>query len=131
DFRSLLALGLSDSGIIELRRRILEAESVVRGAIPDPDVGIIGLRREIIDRMLDAQRLVERSRTLATSLTDEVERVVENAQAQAAATASASIRSIEIGQRVLLALNGVSIIGAILLGWLYVSRSFAAPVITV
>ena len=131
EFHTLLTLGLSDDGIIELRRQILEAEADASGAEPGPPVGIIGLRREIIDRTSEAQQLVERSRALATALTEEVERVVEEAQAHAAATTTASLRSIEFGQHVLLGLNLVSIVSAILLGWLYVSRSFTAPVLKV
>jgi len=131
EFHTLLTLGLSEDGIIELRRQILEAEEAAQGTGPGPPVGIIGLRREIIDRTGEAQRLVERSRALATALTEEVERVVEEAQLRAAATATASLRSIDFGQQVLLGLNIVSILGAILLGWLYVSRSFTAPVLKV
>jgi serine phosphatase RsbU (regulator of sigma subunit)/anti-sigma regulatory factor (Ser/Thr protein kinase) len=129
EFYRLYELGLAEDGIIDLQRQILQAQSLAR--TDSQKIGIIALRREIIDRMLDAQRLVEQSRALATSLTEEVELVVEGAEAGAAATAAASIRSIELGQQVLLALNVVGILGAFLLGWAYVSRSFTEPVLKV
>ena len=47
------------------------------------------------------------------------------------ATVAATDRSIDISRMLLLALNGVSLVGAVLIGWLYVKRSFTDPVLRV
>ncbi|MGD9535638.1 MAG: SpoIIE family protein phosphatase [Alphaproteobacteria bacterium] len=93
--------------------------------------GVLDLRRRSIELSIVAQGLVQRSRELAGALTEEVEGVVRQAQANAAAMVAATDRSIDISRTLLLVLNGVAIAGAFLIGWLYVKRSFTDPVLRV
>ena len=91
--------------------------------------GIIDLRRRALEHRLAAQKLVEQNRRLAANLTQDVERIVQEAQSGTLASVSATNEAIEFGRQSLLLLNGVAILGAIAIGWIYVKRSFTDPML--
>ena len=66
--------------------------------------------------------LVELNREIATSLVDEVNRLVEDAETSVAIQSDASQLSILQGRVFLLAISVISIVGAILITWLFVGR---------
>ena len=90
-------LGLSGGGGFELRAAELE-----------------GIERQ--------QRLLAQNRELANDLALEVEGLVTEARDSADEATRASADAILTGQNLLLALNGISIVGAILIAWLFVGR---------
>ena len=80
------------------------------------------LRASELEGIARQQRLLADNRTLANDLALEVEGLVSDARLGAAEATRASEDAILTGQRLLLALNAVSIVGAILIAWLFVGR---------
>ena len=68
------------------------------------------------------QTLLAENRDLATRLVSEVERLVSAAGDKAHAATEASTATINTGRVLLLALNVLSIVGAVLIAWLFVGR---------
>lgn len=93
--------------------------------------GIIDLRQRSIEHAIAAQRLLQQSREISALLTEEVETIVESARVGTLASVTASTASVEFGRSLLLLLNALAILGAILLCWLYVKRSFTDPVLQI
>ena len=93
----LTELGIGDGGGFELRTAELE-----------------GVERQ--------ERLLAENRALANDLALEVEGLVSEARESASEATQASADAILTGQNLLLALNGISIVGAILIAWLFVGR---------
>lgn len=106
EYRKLVLLGSGVGGIVELRERSIVHEQA-------------------------AQDLLQRSRELAATLTGEVEGIVAGGRQGTVASVLASDESIEFGRGLLLLLNGLAILGAVLLCWLYVKRSFTDPVLQI
>lgn len=67
--------------------------------------------------------LLDRNRTISVDLIDEVDGLVSAAEASAAAATSASTRAIFTGRTLLLVISGFSIVGALLIIWLFIGRS--------
>ena len=76
------------------------------------ELGLAGRQRE----------LLERNRSLSLDLVAEVEGLVSAASARAQDATLSSTQAIRTGRSLLLILNLVSIIGAVLIGWLFVGR---------
>ncbi|MEX2318813.1 MAG: HAMP domain-containing protein, partial [Bauldia sp.] len=57
--------------------------------------------------------------------------LVQGVEARTAEAVAASNRAIDVGGTLLLVLNAVSILGAFLIGWGYVSRHITAPVVRI
>jgi len=97
----------------------------------DGEHGLFTPRRDLLVEAHAADMLVEQARTLATRLTGEVDRLVASVEARTAEAVAASTRSIDVGSKLLLLLNVISILGALLIGWLYVARHITAPVVRI
>ena len=69
------------------------------------------------------REILVRNREQAAALAAEVEALVEAARASVAGATVASKRTMVLGQQLLLILNGVAIVGAIVIAWLLVGRS--------
>lgn|GEM_PF-2291387 len=125
-FRAALASldSLPEAGDLHREYEIL----VARG---DGAGGIIDLRTRLLGWNLTAEQLVERSRIVAETLGNDVDRLVNEAQTGTEAAVVASNRAIDIGQKLLLFLNGLAVVGAIVMGWVYVGRIFTDPVLRV
>ena len=83
---------------------------------------IFQLRAEDLE-LLDQQRaLIENNRNIAVDLVAEVENLVNSAQTSTRAATVASTRTIQVGRQLLLALNAVSLVGALLIAWLFVGK---------
>ncbi len=66
--------------------------------------------------------LLTDNREIAVGLVAEVDRVVEDAEANAAEATQASSDAIFTGRTLLLVISGVSVVGAVLIIWLYLGR---------
>ena len=95
------------------------------------DHGLFVPRGELLVEAHAADGLADQSRTIAARLTGEVDRLVAGVEARTAEAVAASTRSIDLGSKLLLLLNGISILGALLIGWLYVARHITAPVVRI
>lgn len=92
---------------------------------------VYALRRSLIEEQQAAARLVAEARTVAATLTGDVDNLVRHVEARTAQAVAASNRAIDIGETTLLVLNAVSILGALLIGWFYVRRQITAPVVKI
>ena len=80
------------------------------------------LRAQELDLAGRQRELLERNRSLSLDLVAEVEGLVSAASARAQDATRSSTQAISTGRSLLLILNLVSIIGAVLIGWLFVGR---------
>ena len=114
--RSLAGLGTSP-----LRQR-LEPVFAQLFELGSGNERIFQLRAEDLE-LLDQQRaLIENNRNIAVDLVAEVENLVNSAQTSTRAATVASTRTIQVGRQLLLALNAVSLVGALLIAWLFVGK---------
>lgn len=93
--------------------------------------GIFGPRHALLVETRTAQGLAGEARTIAARLTGDVDRLVAGVQARTDEAVEASNRAIDVGSKLLLGLNAVSILGALLIGWWYVARQVTAPVVRI
>jgi class 3 adenylate cyclase len=93
--------------------------------------GMFTPRRAFLLEEQSSEALATQARTIAARLTGEVDRLVAGVEARMAEAVAASSRSIDVGSNLLLLLNAISILGALLIGWLYVARHITAPVVRI
>jgi class 3 adenylate cyclase len=93
------------------------------------DDGIFKPRREYLVEVSAARDLAGQARVIAARLTGDVDRLVAGVEARTIDAVSASNRAIDLGGKLLLLLNGISILGALLISWLYVAPQITAPVV--
>ncbi len=93
--------------------------------------GLFTPRRDLLVEAQAADALADQARTIASRLTGEVDQLVAGVEARTAEAVAASTRSIDVGSKLLLLLNAISILGALLIGWLYVARHITAPVVRI
>jgi len=93
------------------------------------DDGIFKPRREFLVEAQSAQNLADQARSIAARLTADVDRLVTGVEARTMDAVSASNRAIDLGGKLLLLLNGIAILGALLISWLYVAPQVTAPVV--
>ncbi len=93
------------------------------------DDNIIDLRNLIIQQMAEAERLANTSRRVAASMSTGVGRIVQGAQNGTLTAIAATEAEAEFSSRLLLWVNVIAVIGAIIIGWIYVRRSFTEPVL--
>ena len=86
------------------------------------DEGSFKLRARVLSLNEEQRALIFQDEKLANELVDEVNSLVSRIQAQADEATFASSQSITQGRNLLLALNVISIIGTILIAWLFVGR---------
>ncbi len=103
-FAKLVAVGAAESGIPDIRRRVLE------------------LRQESV-------AVVDESRQIASNISDNVNQIVDIKRSRSEASLAATEAIVSNGQQLLLWLNGFALAGAILISWLYIKRSFTTPVV--
>ena len=83
---------------------------------------IFQIRAEDLELLAQQRALIENNRNIAVELVAEVESLVNSAQASTQAATVASTRTIQVGRQLLLALNAVSLVGALLIAWLFVGK---------
>ncbi len=84
--------------------------------------GVIPLRRRELIALTQVDTALTNSRRAATTLSTEVARIVEIANADAGQAAQQSFAMVKTGLIVLALLAGLSLVVAALIGWLYVGR---------
>jgi class 3 adenylate cyclase len=95
------------------------------------DQGMFAPRRAVLVEAQTSTSLADQARTIAARLTGDVDKLVAGVEARTSDAVEASNRSIDVGSKLLLLLNGISILGAVLIGWLYVARHVTAPVVRI
>ncbi|MXY50653.1 MAG: HAMP domain-containing protein [Gemmatimonadetes bacterium] len=83
---------------------------------------IFEIRGEDLDLIAQQRALIENNRDLSVELVAEVESLVNSAQESTEAATIASTQTIQVGRQLLLALNAVSLTGALLIAWLFVGK---------
>ncbi len=86
------------------------------------DGKIFQIRAEDLYLIAQQRALIENNRDLAVELVAEVESLVNSAQASTREATVASTRTIQVGRQLLLVLNAISLIGALLIAWLFVGK---------
>ena len=124
-FRTALGAAESDD-LDELRA---SAEGLI--GLGDGESGIFEPRHDLLVEAKRAQSLASDARRITARMTADVDRLVESVEARTAEAVVASNRAIDVGSTLLLLLNGVSILGALLIGWGYVRRQVTAPVVRI
>lgn len=93
--------------------------------------GIFEPRRDLLVEERSAQTLASQARRIAARLTGDVDQLVTGVEARTTDAVAASNRAIDVGGTLLLLLNAISILGALLIAWLYVARHITAPVVRI
>lgn len=93
--------------------------------------GIFAPRHDLLVETQSAEALAGEARAIAGRLTGDVDRLVADVEGRTGDAVAASNRAIDVGSKLLLTLNAVSIFGAILIGWWYVARQITAPVVRI
>ncbi len=114
--RSLAGLGTS------LLRQRLEQVFAQLFELGSGNEMIFQIRAEDLELLAQQRALIENNRNIAVELVAEVESLVNSAQASTQAATVASTRTIQVGRQLLLALNAVSLVGALLIAWLFVGK---------
>ena len=114
--RSLVGLGT-----VPLRQR-LEPVFAQLFELGSGDGKIFQIRAEDLELLAQQRTLIENNRNIAVELVAEVESLVNSAQASTQAATVASTQTIQVGRQLLLALNAVSLVGAVLIAWLFVGK---------
>ena len=114
--RSLAGLGTGP-----LRQR-LEPVFAQLFELGSGDGKIFEIRAEDLELFAQQRALIEENRNIAVELVAEVESLVNAAQMSTEAATVASTQTIQVGRQVLLALNAVSLVGALLIAWLFVGK---------
>ncbi len=114
--RSLVGLGTAP-----LRQR-LEPVFAQLFELGSGDGMIFQIRAEDLELLAQQRALIENNRNIAVELVAEVESLVNSAQVSARAATVASTETIQVGRQLLLALNAVSLVGALLIAWLFVGK---------
>lgn len=124
-FRNALeAIGGSEADVL----RVSVGRLIELGEGP---AGIFGPRRALLAELAIGDALTDQARDLAGRLTADVDLLVEGVGERTALAVEASNRAIDIGGTLLLVLNAISILGAVLIAWLYVARRITAPVVSI
>ena len=93
--------------------------------------GIFAPRNALLIETAKAEALAGEARTIAARLTGDVDRLVVGVEGRTVDAVTAANRAIDVGSTLLLLLNAISIIGAVLIGFGYVSRQVTAPVVRI
>ena len=112
---------LTGLGEVPLRQR-LEPVFARLFELGSGDGKIFQIRAEDLELLAQQRALIESNRNIAVELVAEVESLVNSAQASTRAATVASTQTIQVGRQLLLALNAVSLVGALLIAWLFVGK---------
>ncbi|MDE0659679.1 MAG: HAMP domain-containing protein [Gammaproteobacteria bacterium] len=109
-----LAARPDQAGLVADMRRLVEIGSSVDG--------VLALRRETLERLERETAALEDGREASTLLLADMEELVGEVNRQAVAVNTESQEAAATGIVLLVALTLVSVIGAVLIGWLFVGR---------
>lgn len=97
----------------------------IAGKLADFGAGqdsLFTLRRQVLTQQDAEQTLIRKSRQSAEILTLVVGELVQQTELNATAATNSIAEVLKLGQRLLFGLNGLSVLGAILIAWLFVDR---------
>lgn len=114
--RSLSAISSNESGL-EIGNLFNELYQLAVG-----EDGAFALRSRELQIQTEQAELLAASRETAADLVNEVQVLVNGFRGSTIVAADASTEAIRTGQQLLLALNVVSLVGAVIIGWLWVGR---------
>jgi signal transduction histidine kinase len=83
---------------------------------------LFDLRQQVLVLQVREQSLIQKSRQSAEILTLVVAELVQQTEQNATAATDSIARVLALGQQLLFGLNGLSLIGAVLIAWLFVDR---------
>jgi hypothetical protein len=106
----------------KLRALFVEQVDRVRALAFGPDA-ILAMRGQELDLIANAEKLIAENANLSTSLTAAVDQLVWEAQTDVSSSAKGALSVQRLSGRVLLASAALSLIGSILIVWLYVGRN--------
>jgi signal transduction histidine kinase len=106
----------------KLRALFVEQLDRVRTLTFGPDA-IVAVRAQELDLIANAEKLIAENANLSTSLTAAVDQLVWEAETDVSSSAKGAISVQRLSARVLLTFAALSLIGSILIVWLYVGRN--------
>ncbi len=109
-----LDLGISELDLAEEVERLVE--------IGESEAGVFRLRRESLRRLEQEREALAAGREASVQLLADMERLVEEVRSEAVAVNTESQSTATQGILWLVLLNVLSVIGAVLIGWLFVGR---------
>ena len=109
-----LASRPDQAGLVADARRLIEAGSATDG--------VLALRRETLERLARETEALDDGREASTLLLADMETLVAEVNRQAVAVNTESQEAATTGMVLLVALTLVSVVGAVLIGWLFVGR---------
>jgi class 3 adenylate cyclase len=124
-FRTALGVVKGDDGDV---LRVI-ADGLIN--LGDGSGGIFAPRHDLLVETETAEELSGEARTIAAKLTGDVDQLVTGVGTRTAEAVVASNRAIDVGSKLLLLLNAISILGALLIGVGYVARHVTAPVVRI
>lgn len=109
-----LTTRLSNTSVVEDTARLLE--------IGESATGLFPLRRETLSRLRQEWEALEEGRATSAQLLSEMEQLIDEVNSEAIRVNAGSQAAAVTGILVLVLLTVVSIVGALLIGWLFVGR---------
>ena len=109
-----LTTRLTNISVVEDTARLLE--------IGESSTGVFSLRRETLSRLRQEREALEAGRATSAQLLSEMERLIDEVNSEAVRVNAGSQAAAATGILVLVLLTVVSIVGALLIGWLFVGR---------
>jgi signal transduction histidine kinase len=106
----------------KLRALFVEQLDRVRTLTFGPEA-IVAVRAQELDLIANAEKLIAENANLSTSLTAAVDQLVWEAETDVSSSAKGAISVQRLSARVLLTFAALSLIGSILIVWLYVGRN--------
>lgn len=89
---------------------------------------IPSLRAAMLDELQQSRQLVLDSRLIAATIAGDVHQIVATVQARTNQSVALTEESVELGQKLLLLINLIALLGAVAIGGFYIRKAFTDPI---
>lgn len=92
------------------------------------DSNIPSLRAAMLEELQQSRQLVLDSRSIAATIADDVRQIVATVQARAKQSVALTEKNVELGQKLLLLINLIALLGALAICGFYIRKTFTDPI---